>query len=106
MPSTYITLSRRENQARRLGQYAIDFLAGRLGQPDDAVLAKVEQFHLDSVACAVAALGTGTNAPRLLREEALQYPDSAGAPCFGSQQLVAPEKAGVANVSAVREVDA
>src|SRR5205085_2649080 len=96
----------RENAARGVGQYSLDFLAGRLGKPDDAVFDKVEQFHLDSVACAVAALGTGTNAPRLLREEALKYLDSAGAACFGSRQPVAPEKAVVANVAAVRELDA
>ena len=53
----YVKLSCRSNQAVGIGQYAIDFLAGRLGQPDDAVLAKVEQFHLDSVACGVSDEG-------------------------------------------------
>jgi 2-methylcitrate dehydratase len=106
MTSNYVMLSRRENQARGIGQYAIDFLAGKLGRPADAVLEKVEQFHLDSVGCAVAALATGTNAPRLLRQEALAYPDPQGVPCFGSSQAVAPEKAVVANVAAVRELDA
>ena len=52
----YVKLSCRENQAAGIGQYAIDFLAGRLGHPAQAVLAKVEQFHLDSVGCGVAAL--------------------------------------------------
>src|SRR5688572_6061533 len=106
MTSTYVTLAADENQARGLGRYAIDFLAGKLGQPDEAVLARVEQFHTDSVACAVAALATGTNAPRLLREEALEYADPRGATCFGSSVRVAPEKAVVANCSAVRELDA
>src|SRR5688572_22071133 len=106
MNSHYLTLSRRDNQARGIGQYAIDFLTGKLGRPDEAVLAKVEQFHLDSVGCAVAALATKADAPTLLREEALSYADSKGATCFGSQLLVAPEKAVVANCSAVRELDA
>src|SRR5687767_9683244 len=106
MPSTYVQLPADTNQARGLGQYAIDFLSGRLGAPDEAVLARVEQFHTDSVACAVAALATGTNATRLLCEEALGYLDPRGATCFGSGVRVAPEKAVVANCSAVRELDA
>jgi 2-methylcitrate dehydratase len=106
MSTSYVTLSRRENQARGLGQYALDFLSGKFGQPDDAVLAKVEQFHCDSVACAVAALATRARAPWLLRDEALEYPAPQGAPCFGSHTLVAPEKAVLANCAAVRELDA
>ncbi|MEX2176575.1 MAG: MmgE/PrpD family protein [Pirellulaceae bacterium] len=106
MTSDYLELSRRENQARGLGRYAVDFLAGKLGRPSATVLAKVEQFHLDTVACAVAALATGTTAPRVLRAEALEYPASSGATCFGSELPVAPEKAVLANCSAVRELDA
>src|SRR5688500_10679003 len=106
MPSTYVQLAADTNQARGLGQYAIDFLANKPGQPDREVLARVEQFHTDSVACAVAALATGTSAPRILRDEALGYADPRGATCFGSSERVAPEKAVVANCSAVRELDA
>src|SRR5262245_47547027 len=106
MTSQFVMLSRHENQARGIGQYAIDFLAGRLGRPSDAVLRRVEEFHLDSVGCAVAALALRTNAPTILRAEALNYPDPNGVPCFGSRQQVAPEKAVVANCSAVRELDA
>lgn len=106
MESHYVKLSQDENQARGIGQYAVDFLAGRLGTPDDEVLERVEQFHLDSVACAVAALAEQMNAPTLLRDEALGYPDQDGATCFGSRSLVVPEKAVVANCSAVRELDA
>ncbi len=106
MSSQTIRLSRRENQARGIGQYAIDFLAGRLGRPDEAVLQRVEEFHLDSVACAVAALAERMNAPTLLREEAWTYADEHGAGCFGGRARVSPEKAVVANCSAVREMDA
>ncbi len=104
-PNQYVTLARDTNQARGIGQYAIDFLAGKLGQPGQEALDKVEQFHSDTVACAVAALAIGASAPTLLRAEALEYPDARGATSFGSRARVAPEKAIVANCSAVRELD-
>jgi 2-methylcitrate dehydratase len=106
MPNTYVLLARTENQARGIGRYACDFLSGKLGQPSDAVLAKVEQFHTDVVACAVAALAVDASAPRILREEALGYAASPGAMCFGSNVKVSPEKAILANCSAARELDA
>lgn len=109
MADNDVFLPRTENQARGLGQYALDFLAGRLGQPAPDVLARVERFHLDSIACGVSALACGTNAPAVLRREALEYAVSdpaQGAPCLGSTVRVAPEKAVLANSSAVREWDA
>src|SRR6185437_12427746 len=55
------------------------------------------------------ALACGTNAPRVLRQEALEFavtdPRLPGVPCFGSQVRVPPEKAVLANSSAVREWD-
>jgi 2-methylcitrate dehydratase len=110
MATTQILLPRQENQTRAIAQFAIDFLADEFAPPDPAVLQKVEQFHLDSVVCAVAALGCGTNAPGVLREEATDYPvggsPAAGASLFGSTILVKPEKAVLANCAAVREFDA
>jgi 2-methylcitrate dehydratase len=109
MASPTVTLRRDENQARALGRFAIDFLVGRLGEPADAALRRVELFHLDSVACAVSAIACGTNAPNVLREEALEYrcdDERRGVPLFGSRVRVMPEKAVVANGSAVREWDA
>src|SRR4051794_30323359 len=104
----YVTLSRESNQARGIGQYAVDMLQGRHAGPSDAVLRKVEQFHLDSVACGVSALGARANAPTVLRSEALEYqsPPESGVPMFGSSVTVAPEKAVLACSSAVREWDA
>jgi len=102
------TLPRHTNQARGLARYAIDFLHGG-GKPSSLALAKVEQFHLDSIACAVAALATGMNAPCILREEAREYAvadASAGAPLLASTELVSPEKAVLANSAAARELDA
>lgn len=103
----YVTLSREENQARGLGQFALDFLADRFPEPEPAVYQMVERFHLDSVACGVSALALGTNAPRVLRREALEYRAAAdvGVPCYGSRIPVMPEKAVLANSSAVREWD-
>jgi 2-methylcitrate dehydratase len=103
---TTITLPAETNQALGLGRYAIDFLSA--ARPSSAVLQKVEQFHTDSVACGIAALACGMNAPTVLRDEALTYTvDSAhsGATCFGSTVRVRAEKAIVANSSAVRELD-
>src|SRR5437762_11576319 len=106
MSSSYVKLSRNENQARGIGQYAIDFVAGRLGSPSAAVVHRVEECHFDSVACAVAALATGMNAASILRQEALEYVAPRAVTCFGSRKLVAPEKAVAANCSSVRELDA
>jgi 2-methylcitrate dehydratase len=107
VPNAYVTLPRTENQAVGIGRYAIDFIGGKLGSPDPSVLAKIEQFHLDSIACGVAALAGGTQAPTILRNEALEYSveSSRGATVFGSPARVSPEKAVLANCSAVRELD-
>jgi 2-methylcitrate dehydratase len=103
--NTVLTLPRTENQVRGLAQYALDFLAGRFPGPSEAVIARLEQFHVDSVACGVSALAYGAGAPTILRREALEYPDAKGVPCFASRVAVAPEKAVLANSSAVREWD-
>ncbi|MSR45329.1 MAG: hypothetical protein EXS15_08285 [Phycisphaerales bacterium] len=98
------TLPRNTNQALGIGHYAIDFIQG--GEPSESVRLRTTLFHTDSVLCGVSALALGTNAPRLLREEALGYPrKNRGARVFGSRMLVAPEKAVVANCAAVREWD-
>lgn len=106
-----ITLGRNENQTRGLGQYALDCIGGKYRGPSAAVLTRVEQFHLDSVSCAVSALACHTNAPTVLREEAFAYPlkpmtSAWGACCFGSSRRLMPEKAVLANCAAVREWDA
>ena len=103
---SFLLLPKNTNQARGIGQYALDFLQERYPGPAAAVLERVEQFHADSIACGVAALACGATAPRLLREEALSYPvDGVGATVLGSSQAVQPEKAVLANSSAVRELD-
>lgn len=104
---TTVTLARNSNQALGIGQFAVDFMAGRIGKPADSVLERTELFHTDAVICGVSAIALNTNAPCLLRREAAEYPRAAGhgATIFGSRAPVAPEKAIVANASAVREWD-
>lgn len=107
-PNQFCVLSRRENQARGIGQYAIDFLRKGEGKPSGEVELRTEWFHTDSIACAVAALGEGAAAPTLLRQEAMGYPaadEQNGACVFGSFRKISPEKAVLANCSAVRELD-
>ncbi len=121
----HVTLPADSNQALGLANFAIDFLTqGQNGaRPDRSVLDRVNLFYTDACLCGVSALALGTNAPVLLREEALQYPAPTpgmgtlagtpwarkamrtGATVFGSGSPVAPEKAVVANASAVREWD-
>ncbi|HEX3869262.1 MAG TPA: MmgE/PrpD family protein, partial [Pirellulales bacterium] len=109
MTDIVITLPSVSNQARGIAQYAIDFMRGNhAAEPDGMVFERIERFHLDSIACGVSALAVGTNAPNLLRAEALEYrvqDPSHGVPCFGSTVPVMPEKAVLANSSAVREWD-
>jgi 2-methylcitrate dehydratase len=109
MKDSFLVLRRGENQARGIGQYALDMIHGRYPGPSDAVLARTELFHLDSVACGVSALACGANAPTVLRCESLEYrvgEGECGVPMFGSRLRVAPEKAVLACSSAVREWDA
>eukprot|EP00927_Polykrikos_kofoidii_P050289 TRINITY_DN441_c0_g1_i3.p1 TRINITY_DN441_c0_g1~~TRINITY_DN441_c0_g1_i3.p1 ORF type:complete len:543 (-),score=84.24 TRINITY_DN441_c0_g1_i3:182-1810(-) len=106
MASTTITLPADSNQALGIAQYAKDFIDGKFGDDiDEKVWLKIEQFHTDSVMCGISALALKTNAPTLLRDEALCYSDRNGATVFGSMEKCAPEKAIVANASAVREWD-
>lgn len=102
-PSTAVTLARASNQALGIGHFAIDFL--KRGAPSATVMERTQRFHTDALLCGLSAIALGTNAPRLLREEALEYPDPKGVPFFGSRVTVRPEKAIVANSAAVREWD-
>lgn len=78
-----------------------DLLDGKYGDNVGAsVYERVEMFHTDSVMCGVSALALKTNAPTILREEALDYSDPKGATVFGSSARCAPEKVIAANASA------
>jgi 2-methylcitrate dehydratase len=104
--STFVTLSRSSNQALGLGEFSVDFLAGRLGPgPSEAVRQRTRDFHHDATLCGLSAIALGTNAPSVLRAEAMEYADANGARLFGTEVRVKPEKAIVANSAAVREWD-
>ena len=92
------------NQALGLGSFAVDFLSGN-SDPDKTVRERTLLFFTDSVLCGMSALALGTNAPRVLRAEALDYARKDGTPVFGSTVSVSPEKAILANCAAVREWD-
>ena len=100
-----ITLAPDTNQALGLARYANEFMAG--GEPSPPVLARTNRFYTDACLCGLSALALGTNAPTILRSEALGYPAGAepGATVFGSSVPVKAEKAILANSSAVREWD-
>jgi 2-methylcitrate dehydratase len=123
MPADFVSLPRDTNQALGIAQFAIDFMAD--ASPHASVLERTNQFFTDACICGLSALALGTNAPVLLREEALRYatpPSGAGtmrgvawapanstvrtgATVFGSAVDVHVEKAIVANCAAVREWD-
>jgi len=67
-----------------------------------SVFKRVELFHTDSVVCGLSALAMRTNAPTVLREEALDYVSTrpkGGACVFGDKKYVKPEKAIAANIA-------
>ena len=79
--------------------------------PSSAVRARTTLFFVDSIVAGASALALKTNAPTLLRQEALadyavDERRRGGCTVLGAHEgLVRPEKAIVANVSAVREWD-
>ena len=105
---TEIHLPKHSNQALGLAQYSIDFMKQDLAGIHSEVTERVELFFADSIACGFSALALNTNAPTILRREALSCPppsDQAGARCFESNKSVLPQKAILANCAAVREWD-
>ena len=103
-----IVLKKDTNQAHDLAKYAISFM--ERGNPAPQVLERTKMFHTDSVICGLSALALKTNAPHVLRNEALESTLSKStklehAKVFGSSEYVPIEKAIVANCSAVREWD-
>ncbi len=128
MPAAVVTLPADSNQALGIAQFAIDFMSDQAGvraEPDASVLERTNLFHTDACLCGLSAIAMGTNAPVLLRNEAMQYatptsgmgsmqgvpwapPGSTvrtGVPVFGGRTDVQVEKAIVANSAAVREWD-
>lgn len=107
-----ITIGKNVNQAMELAVYARDFMEN--GSPSAAVLERTKLFHTDAFLCGISAIAQRTNAPTVLRKEAMHYslPTSDSdsvlrgyARVFGSEKLTVAEKAIIANCSAVREWD-
>lgn len=117
--ATHVHLPADTNQALGIAKYAIEFLGDdpqTRGEPSEKVLERTNLFFTDAVICGLSALALKTNAPTVLRDEALQYPvgdtthrlgraTRRGATVFGSGTPVHPEKAILANNAAVREWD-
>ncbi|EGR32620.1 hypothetical protein IMG5_076500 [Ichthyophthirius multifiliis] len=108
--SQLLKLPRDQNQARLLGEYALNFLKN--GNPSQKVYERVKLFHTDSVFTGISALALKTNAPTILKAEALENAQKVGTKpkigfsrCFGSNLNVPVEKAVCANAAAVREWD-
>ena len=66
-----VTLPKNSNQARGLAEYAIDFMKLENKKIGDEVYDRVRLFHTDSVICGVSAIALKTNAPNILRDEAI-----------------------------------
>jgi 2-methylcitrate dehydratase len=77
------------------------------------LIKRCKLFHTDSVFCGLSALALKTNAPSILKSEALSAarktsslkPKPGYSKCFGSDSQVPFEKAVLANSSASREWD-
>jgi 2-methylcitrate dehydratase len=102
---TFVNLPKNSNQALGIGTFAIGFMNKPTGKPSKAVLDRTALFFTDAVLCGLSALSVKTNAPVVLRNEALEYIVNKGATVFGSNTRVRPEKAVLANTAAVREWD-
>ena len=66
------SLGKDTNQAKGLAEYAIAFMAQDNSNIDESVYERVRLFHTDSVLCGISALAEMTNAPNILRDEAVQ----------------------------------
>ena len=102
---TSIQLLKNSNQALGIGQFAVDFISGKIGEPAQDVYDRTTLFFTDAVLCGLSAVAVKTNAPTVLRDEALSFKTEGGATVFGSNESVVPEKAILANCAAVREWD-
>jgi 2-methylcitrate dehydratase len=55
-----------------LADYAKDIMSQDYSKIDDEIYDRVRLFHTDSVICGISAISMKTNAPTILRNEALE----------------------------------
>ena len=55
-----------------MAKFAIDFMEQDSSKINESVYDRVRLFHTDSVICGISALALKTNAPNILRDEAIQ----------------------------------
>ena len=104
-------LRKNTNQALGLAHYAKEFMQN--GNPARPVLSRTKLFHTDSVLCGISALALKTNAPTILRKEAVslyKQENKLGkqpqmARLFGESNFSLDYKVIAANCCAVREWD-
>jgi 2-methylcitrate dehydratase len=82
---THLILPADSNQALGIARYAIDFVRNGQCSPAASVLERTNMFHVDATFCGLSAIALGTNAPAVLRAEALEYADAKGATIFGDK---------------------
>ena len=68
---TLVTLHRNTNQCLGLADYAKDVMQMDSRRIDEDVYDRVRLFHTDSVICGISAISMKTNAPTILRKEAI-----------------------------------
>jgi 2-methylcitrate dehydratase len=66
-----VILPKNSNQAKGLAEFAIDFIKMDPKRINDEVYDRVRLFHIDSVICGASAIALKTNAPNILRDEAI-----------------------------------
>ena len=107
-----VLLKRTDNQALELAKYAKNFLDH--GKPSEETMERTKLFHTDAILCGISALALRTNAPSVLKNEALQYQIKGSglsssakgySRCLGSKGLTITEKAICSVAAAVREWD-
>ena len=68
---SYTTLFKNTNQAQGLAEFAIKFMAQDPAKIHESVYDRAALFHTDSVISGISAVALKTNAPSILRDEAI-----------------------------------
>jgi len=94
---THTVLAADTNQALGIANYAIEFLEH--GVPDAEVIERTELFHTDATLCGLSAIALGTNAPTVLRAEAITTPTEESVRRAMAIQLIINKELGLAKIA-------